>query len=53
MPNVYEQKSQRGSSWLVALPKSLFKAKGIKVGDELEFILDNGNIIVKKKEKSS
>jgi len=48
MPTIYENKSKTGVSWIVTLPKDLFKAKGFKVGDEVEFMLKNGDIIIQK-----
>ncbi|MHA2248031.1 MAG: AbrB/MazE/SpoVT family DNA-binding domain-containing protein [Candidatus Hodarchaeales archaeon] len=51
MAKIFEQRSKTGSSWLVALPKDLFRAKGIRVGDTIEFILVNGDIVIQKVEK--
>ncbi|MHA2295464.1 MAG: AbrB/MazE/SpoVT family DNA-binding domain-containing protein [Candidatus Hodarchaeales archaeon] len=49
VPKIYQNKSSKGSSWLVCLPKDLFRAKGIHDGDEVEFTLVNNEIVVRKK----
>ncbi|MFX0092790.1 MAG: AbrB/MazE/SpoVT family DNA-binding domain-containing protein [Candidatus Hodarchaeota archaeon] len=50
MPKIQEMKTKTGEVLFITIPKALAKFKGWKKGDELEFIEENGSVVLREKQ---